>query len=209
MLYQLQQQRDVEIVGLLTTVNERFQRVTMHGVRREILQAQAAAAGLPLWEVPIPWPCSNEDYEQRLQECLQRARQAGVDAVAFGDLFLEDVRAYRERQMAHTGVRPLFPLWGKPANTFGLARRLLSAGVRAVVVCVDPVRLTPPTAWLGRFYDEAFLQELPPDVDPCGERGEFHTLCIAGPMFRWNLSIQFAEMVQREGFWYLDVGLAQ
>lgn len=209
MLYQLRQQSDIEVVGLLTTVNEHFGRVTMHGVRREVLRRQAEAVGLPLWEVSLPWPCNNSDYEQRMFRWLEKAREVGIDAVAFGDLFLEDVRNYRERQLAGTGIEPLFPLWGRPPDTEKLARCMLEAGLEAMTVCIDSGRLRPPSMWLGRRYDAAFLRELPPDVDPCGERGEFHTLCVAGPMFRFPLRVAVGDTVERDGFWYVDVELAK
>ncbi|MCS7021976.1 MAG: adenine nucleotide alpha hydrolase [Gemmataceae bacterium] len=208
LLHVLRQRADVDVVGLLTTVNEKFGRVAMHGVRREVLQAQAQATGLPLWEIPLPWPCSNADYEQRMNQWLTRAQQAGITAVAFGDLFLEDVRAYREKQLAATGIIPMFPLWGKASATAQLAHDMLAAGLQAVVVCVDPSQLQPPLAWIGRRYDTDFLRELPPHVDPCGERGEFHTLCVAGPMFRYPLDITLGSVVQRDGFYFVDVQLA-
>jgi uncharacterized protein (TIGR00290 family) len=208
MLHVLRQQDDVEVIGLLTTINETFGRVAMHGVRREILRAQAHAVGLPLWEVPLPWPCTNADYEQRMHRWLVSAKQAGITAVAFGDLFLEDVRAYREQQLATTGITPLFPLWGKPQHTAALAETMLSAGLQAVVVCVDARRLSPPQSWVGRCYSRQFLQELPSDVDPCGERGEFHTLCVSGPMFRHSLTVALGEVVEREGFYFVDLQLA-
>lgn len=207
-LHVLRQQDDVEVVGLLTTVNEVFGRVAMHGVRREVLLAQAEAVGLPLWEIPLPWPCTNADYEQRMQRWLVKAQQAGITAVAFGDLFLEDIRAYREKQLAGTGITPLFPLWGKPQDTATLAETMLSAGLQAVVVCVDPRKLSPPQHWVGHQYSRQFLEKLPRDVDPCGERGEFHTFCIAGPMFLRSLTVTFGTVVEREGFYYGDVQLA-
>lgn len=208
MLHVLRQRDDVEVVGLLTTVNEAFGRVAMHGVRREVLRAQARAAGLPLWEIPLPWPCSNVEYEERMLRWCTCARQAGITAVAFGDLFLEDVRAYREQKLAQVGLRPLFPLWGRPQDTAALAETMLAAGLQAVLVCVDPRRLDPPQRWIGRWYTRQFLQDLPADVDPCGERGEFHTLCVAGPMFHHPLKITLGTAVERDGFWFLDSQLA-
>jgi uncharacterized protein (TIGR00290 family) len=208
MLYGLRQRDDVEVVGLLTTVNEAFGRVAMHGVRRDILRAQARAAGLPLWEIPLPWPCSNTEYEERMHRWCTCARQAGITAVAFGDLFLEDVRAYREQKLAQVGLRPLFPLWERPQDTAALAETMLAAGLQAVLVCVDPRRLDPPQRWIGRWYTRQFLQDLPADVDPCGERGEFHTLCVAGPMFRHPVQITLGTAVERDGFWFLDSQLA-
>jgi len=208
MLHVLRQRDDVEVVGLLTTVNEAFGRVAMHGVRREVLRAQARAAGLPLWEIPLPWPCSNVEYEERMLRWCTCARQAGITAVAFGDLFLEDVRAYREQQLGQVGLRPLFPLWGRPQDTAALAETMLAAGLQAAVVCIDPRRLDPPQRWIGRWYTRQFLQDLPSDVDPCGEQGEFHTLCVAGPMFRYPVQITLGTAVERDGFWFIDSQLA-
>lgn len=204
MLHVLRQRDDVEVVGLLTTVNEVFGRVAMHGVHRDILRAQARAAGLPLWEIPLPWPCSNADYEQRMYRWCTCARQAGITAVAFGDLFLEDVRAYREQKLAAVGLKPLFPLWGHPQDTAALAETMLAGGLQAAVVCVDSQRLAPPQRWIGRWYNLQFLWDLPQDVDPCGERGEFHTLCVAGPMFRHPLKIALGTVIERDGFWFID-----
>ena len=199
-LHVLRQQADVEVVGLLTTLNDEFQRVAMHGVRRSVLEAQAAAAGLPLWVVPLPWPCTNEIYEQRMAEVCERAVAEHVDAVAFGDLFLEDVRAYRVRQLAPTGLEPLFPLWGIP--TAELARTMITGGLRARVVCVDSGKLD--ASFAGREFDEGFLRDLPEGTDPCAERGEFHTCVYAGPMFREELRLEAGEVVDREGFVFAD-----
>jgi|SRR5262245_22117818 len=193
----------VDVVGLLTTFNEAAGRVSMHAVRQELVEAQAAAAGLPLWPVPLPWPCSNEDYEQRMREAIARALSEGVTHIAFGDLFLEDIRAYRIRRLAGSGIEPLFPLWCSPAETPALARRLIAGGVRAVLTCVDPRQM--PERFAGRSYDSALLAELPPDVDPCGERGEFHTFCCAGPMFSCEISVQMGEAISRDGFRFVDL----
>lgn len=202
-LHVLRQQRDVEIVGLLTTFNEAAGRVAMHAVRRALVEAQASAAGLPLWPVLLPWPCSNAEYEQRMSAVIDRARQEGITHVAFGDLFLQDVRDYRIRQLSGTGVEPLFPLWGSPADTPGLARRMLDGGLRAVLTCVDPKQL--PESFAGRPYDAALLADLPPDVDPCGERGEFHTFCFRGPMFASEIAVQVGETLSRDGFCFTDL----
>lgn len=199
-LHVLRQQADVEVVGLLTTLNDEFQRVAMHGVRRSVLEAQAAAAELPLWVVPLPWPCTNEIYEQRMAEVCDRAVAENIDAVAFGDLFLEDVRAYRERQLKPTGLEPLFPLWGIP--TAELARTMIAGGLRARVVCVDTKQL--PASFAGREFDEAFLADLPEGTDPCAERGEFHTCVYAGPMFSAPLRLEAGEVVNRDGFVFAD-----
>ena len=186
--------------GLLTTLNPEFQRVAMHGVRRSVLEAQAAAAGLPLWVVPLPWPCTNEIYEQRMAEACDRAIAEHVDAVAFGDLFLEDVRAYRERQLGPTGLEPLFPLWGIPTSE--LARKMIAGGLRARVVCVDSKQL--PASFAGREFDEEFLADLPDGIDACAERGEFHTCVYAGPMFSSALRLEVGKVVDREGFVFAD-----
>jgi uncharacterized protein (TIGR00290 family) len=203
-LHVLRGDRSVEICGLLTTLNTEFDRVAMHGVRRAVLEAQAAAAGLPLWIVPLPWPCSNEIYEQRMAEVCRRAVDEGIDGVAFGDLFLEDVRAYRERNLAPTGLEPLFPLWKIP--TAELAREMIAGGLRARISCVDTEKLD--ASFAGREFDEALLRDFPPDIDPCAERGEFHTCVYAGPMFSRPLAITTGEIVTRERFVFADLFLA-
>lgn len=204
-LHVLRQEPHVEVVGLLTTFNEAVDRVAMHAVRRTLVEAQATAARLPLWPVPLPCPCSNAEYEERMRAVIGRARREGVTHVAFGDLFLEDVREYRIRMLSGTGLEPLFPLWCSPADTPELAWRMLDGGLRAVVTCVDPKQLAEP--FVGRPYDAAFLADLPPGVDPCGERGEFHTFCFAGPMFASAITVQVGETVSREGFRFADLVL--
>jgi uncharacterized protein (TIGR00290 family) len=199
-LHVLHQQPDIEIVGLLTTLNTEFQRVAMHGTRRSVLEAQAAAAGLPLWIVPLPWPCSNEIYEQRMTEACNRAIAEHVDAVAFGDLFLADVRAYRETQLKPTGLEPLFPLWEIPTGQ--LAREMIAGGLRAKLACIDTKQL--PGTFAGRDFNETLLEDLPAETDPCGERGEFHTCVYAGPMFTAPLNIEPGEIVNRDGFVFAD-----
>jgi uncharacterized protein (TIGR00290 family) len=201
-LHELRRDPLVDVVGLLTTVNAAFDRIAMHGVRAALLRAQAAAAGLPLCEVPIGWPCVNEAYEAAMSEAIVRIRQAWSPThVAFGDLFLEDVRAYRESRMQSTGLEPLFPLWGRP--TRALAGAMLEAGVRTRIVCLDPGKL--PRALAGRLLDQALLDELPADVDPCGERGEFHTFVAEGPMLRGRIEVAPGEVVEREGLVYADL----
>lgn len=213
-LHLLQQQNEYEIAGLLTTVNSRFGRVAMHGFREELLQRQADAAKLPLWSVPLPWPCSNEQYEAAMSEACARAVEVGIEAIAFGDLFLEDIRAYRESKLASTGLQPLFPCWGLP--TADLARAMIASGLRAHLVCVDPRQLD--ASFAGRPFDATLLAELPASVDPCGERGEFHTFVSAGPMFSRQAPPEFApgsgsrsieirrgEIVERDGFVYADL----
>jgi len=205
-LHLLLQQPQFEIVGLLTTINTHFGRVAMHGFRQELLEEQAEAAGLPLWPVPLPWPCSNEQYETAMAAACARAVSEGIDAIAFGDLFLEDIRAYREARLAGTGLEPLFPCWR--ISTDQLARQMIAAGLRAHLVCVDPRQLDARFA--GRLFDEALLNELPPTVDPCGERGEFHTFVSAGPMFARggpsrSIEIRRGDVVERDGFVYADL----
>jgi uncharacterized protein (TIGR00290 family) len=200
-LHVLRQQGAVEVVGLLTTINAAFDRVAMHAVRTELLRAQAAAAGLPLWPVPIPWPCSNTQYEAAMGEAMARARDAGIALIAFGDLFLEDIRAYREDRLRESGLRPLFPLWGAP--TGALAAQMVSAGLRARLTCVDPSKLGAHFA--GREFDAALLGELPASVDPCGERGEFHTFAYDGPMFSRPVEVRGGEVVVRDGFVFADL----
>jgi uncharacterized protein (TIGR00290 family) len=200
-LHVLRQRDDVEVVALLTTMNATHGRVAMHAVREALLRRQAVAAGLPLWTVPLPWPCPNETYEQLLDAVFARARAEGIDAIAYGDLFLEDIRAYREARHAGTGIEALFPLWRQP--TPELARAMVDAGLRAVLTCVDPKQLDP--AFAGRDFDAGLLRELPPGVDPCGERGEFHTFVHAGPMFSAPIAIRTGEVVARDGFVFADV----
>jgi uncharacterized protein (TIGR00290 family) len=200
-LHLLRQQPGIELVGLLTTLNSEFQRVAMHGTRRAVLEAQAEAAQLPLWVVPLPWPCSNEVYEQRMSEVCNRALREKIDAVAFGDLFLPDIRAYREKQLQPTGLEPLFPLWGIP--TASLAREMMASGLRAKLACVDTKQL--PGSFAGREFDATLLADLPPKTDPCGERGEFHTCVYAGPMFAKPLPLESGEVVDRDGFVFADL----
>ena len=188
-------------MGLLTTVNAVFDRVAMHGVRRALLEAQASALGLPLHVVELPWPCSNEVYEARMAAAVDVALEAGVEAMVFGDLFLEDVRGYRERALEGTGVRPLFPLWKRP--TSAVASELLALGVSAVVSCVDTSQA--PAGLAGRRYDRALLDELPLGVDPCGENGEFHTVVVDGPDFSEAVRVTIGETVERDGFVFTDV----
>jgi uncharacterized protein (TIGR00290 family) len=199
-LHVLRQRGNCEIVGLLTTVNSEFDRVAMHGTRRSVLEAQARAAGLPLWAVPLPWPCSNEDYEQRMREVCARAVGEDVEAIAFGDLFLQDVRAYREKQLEPTGIEPMFPLWQQPTST--LAHEMIANGLCAKLTCVDTRQL--PSTFAGREFDEALLRELPSETDRCGERGEFHTCVYAGPMFHSPIFLEAGEIVTRDGFAYAD-----
>ena len=200
-LHVLRQRDDVLVVGLLTTVNQAYDRVAMHAVRLALLEAQAAAAGLPLSVARIPSPCPNEVYERAMEEALAQARANGVRGVAFGDLYLEDVRRYREERMRPTGLQPLFPLWGRP--TRALAEEMLASGVKARLTCVDPRRLD--RSFAGREFSRELLRDLPGDVDPCGENGEFHSFAWDGPMFRQPVPVRGGEIVEREGFVFADL----
>lgn len=202
-LHVLRQQDDVEVVGLLSSFNEAADRVSMHAVRRELAEAQADRAGLPLWPVFLPWPCSNEQYEARMQEAIDRAKEQAVTHVAFGDLFLTDIRDYRMRQLAGTGIEPLFPIWCSPDRTEGLAHQMQAAGLCAIITCVDPRQLDE--SFVGRQFDRSLLDELPDHVDPCGENGEFHTFCYAGPTFSGRIEVRLGEIVRRNGFVYADI----
>lgn len=200
-LHEVRRAGEVEVVGLLTTVTEAFARVSMHAVREALLDRQAAAAGLPCRKVRLPWPCPNDAYEARMGEAIAAARAEGVTHVVFGDLFLPDVRAYREAKLAGSGVAPLFPLWGR--DTGRLAREMLDGGLRATLTCVDPRQLDPALA--GRPFDRALLDALPAGVDPCGENGEFHTFAWAGPMFAAPVPVVPGEVVLRDGFVFADL----
>ena len=200
-LHVLRRQSEYEIVGLLTTINEAASRVAMHAVRETLLERQAEAAGLPLVKVPIPHPCPNDAYETAMAEAMARAKQEDIAAVAFGDLFLEDVRRYREEKLAPTGIAPVFPIWG--LETTALAREMVAAGLRAHVTCVDPKQLDPRFA--GRTFDESFLDDLPAGVDPCGENGEFHSFAWSGPMFAKPIPVAPGEIVERDGFVFADL----
>jgi uncharacterized protein (TIGR00290 family) len=197
----LRRRGEVEVVGLLTTVNTRFERVAMHGTRKALLQAQSEAAALPLWEVPLPWPCRNEEYELAMQGACASAIAAGITAIAFGDLFLEDVRKYREDRLRGTGLEPLFPIWG--IDTKKLLEEMLDAKLKTRIVCVDPSKL--PAQFAGRDLSRELMAELPPGADPCGENGEFHTFAYDGPMFSDPIAIESGEVVFRDGFVYADV----
>ncbi|MFZ0805962.1 MAG: ATP-binding protein [Candidatus Sulfotelmatobacter sp.] len=200
-LHLLRQQAEYEIAGLLTTFNQAFDRVAMHGVRRALVEQQASAAELPLWTVPLPWPCANEQYEALMSQACRDAIARGIECVAFGDLFLEDVRAYRERQLSGTGLEPVFPLWGLP--THALARQMIVAGLQATMTCVDPSKLD--VSFAGRSFDQQLLDDLPSTVDPCGEKGEFHTFAHAGPMFAREIPTIPGETVIRDSFAFADL----
>jgi uncharacterized protein (TIGR00290 family) len=202
-LHVLRRSEVVEVVGLLTTFNEAFDRVAMHAVRRELVEAQAASAGLPLIPVMLPYPCSNEVYETRMMAAIGEAKSKGVTHMAFGDLLLEDIREYRVRLLESTGLEPLFPIWTTAEDTPDLARQMLHAGLRAVLTCVDSKQLDKN--FVGRQYDEKLLAELPVGVDPCGERGEFHTFCYRCPEFSTEIPVTVGDIVEREGFWFADL----
>lgn len=202
-LHTLRTAGDADVLALLTTFNAEFDRVAMHAVRRSLVEAQARAIGLPLLPVPLPWPCSNAQYEAAMQSALTHAQETfQITHVAFGDLFLEDIRRYREEQLAaHAGLTPLFPLWGLPTDA--LARQMIGGGLRARLTCVDPRHLS--RSFAGRVYDVALLADLPPGVDPCGENGEFHTFAYAGPMFSGEVEVDLGEIVERDGFVFADL----
>jgi uncharacterized protein (TIGR00290 family) len=200
-LHVLREREDIQVVGLLTTVNEVFGRVAMHAVRTELLHAQAEAVGLPLWQIEIPYLSSNEEYERATGKAMAYAHGEGVSAVAFGDLFLEDVRRCREEGMRETGIEPRFSLWGLP--TRALSRTMVVSGPKARVTCVDPKQL--PAGFAGSAYDDNFLDELPGAADPCGERGEFHTFVYDRPMFSRPVPMIAGEVVESDGFVFADL----
>jgi uncharacterized protein (TIGR00290 family) len=200
-LHVLRQQPDVQVAALITTFNSEADRVAMHAVRRALAEAQAERTGLPLWAVELPWPCSNEEYEHRMHAVCQRAKDAGITVIAFGDLFLEDVRKYRIRQLEGSGLAPLFPLW--QIATDRLSRQMIAGGVKAKITCVDPSKLAKTFA--GRDYDVKLLEDLPPAVDPCGENGEFHTFVYDSPMFTSPIGVRAGGVVERDGFVFADV----
>ncbi len=200
-LHVLRQDPTVEVVALLTTFNEAAGRVAMHAVRRKLVLEQAARAGLPLWQVPLPSPCSNEVYERQMRGALDLARADGLTHVAFGDLFLEDVRRYREERLAGSGLEPIFPLWGRPTRE--LAEEMIAAGLKATLTCVDPRQID--RFLTGRAFDASLLADLPATADPCGEKGEFHSFVHAGPMFTSPIGVAIGEVVERDGFVFCDV----
>jgi uncharacterized protein (TIGR00290 family) len=203
-LHVLRSHPEYEVVGLLTTFNEAANRVAMHAVRRELVERQAFAAGLPLWPVHLPWPCANEQYEERMAEACKTAISNRIEGIAFGDLFLEDVRAYREERLRGTGLEPIFPLWDRP--THRLARAMIRSGLRAKLTCVDTKQLD--AEFVGREFDEDLLAALPADVDPCGEKGEFHSFVYAGPMFDLDIPVVVGETVVRDQFVFADLSSA-
>ena len=203
-LHKVRLEGEYEIIGALTTITENFQRVSMHGVRLDVLGAQLRAANLPLVQVMIPFPCPNEVYEERMGVVVKAAAAAGITKIIFGDLFLEDIRAYREEKLRGTGIKAVFPLWKQPTDK--LAHEMIAGGLKARVVCIDPTRV--PTTLAGAWFDEKLLAKLPPDVDPCAENGEFHTCVLGGPMFGKNINVTVGEITQREDFVFADLMLA-
>jgi uncharacterized protein (TIGR00290 family) len=201
MLHVLRREGAGTAAALLTSINEHAARVSMHGVREVVLRAQAEATGLPLIVVPLPYPCSNEIYEERMAAVVAQAAADGFTHIAFGDLFLEDIRRYREDRLQGTGLTPLFPLWGQP--TGALAREMIAGGLRAKIACLDPRQM--PRTFIGADFDRALLDALPSTVDPCGERGEFHTCVTAGPMFSREIPLELGDTVERDGFLFADL----
>jgi uncharacterized protein (TIGR00290 family) len=204
-LHEIRRSGELDVVGALTTVTETFERVSIHGVRQQILHAQLEAAGLPPRIVPIPYPCPNEIYEARISEAVDKAVREGVTHIIFGDLFLADIRAYREQKLRGTGITPVFPLWARP--TLPLARAMIASGLEAYLATVDLKKL--PAEFADRKFDARLLADLPEGVDPCGENGEFHTCVVAGPMFSQRLAVVTGERVERDGYAYCDLVMAR
>ena len=200
-LHEVRRAGAFDVVGALTTVNETFGRVSIHGVRESVLHAQLASAGLPPCVVPIPYPCSNETYEARMGAAVAAATCDGITHVIFGDLFLADIRAYREQKLAGTGITPVFPLWRRP--TSALARDMIASGLEAYLVSIDRAKLD--RSFAGRNFDERLLKDLPAGIDPCGENGEFHTFVFAAPIFSQRIEVVRGDIVDREGFAYCDL----
>src|SRR5262245_4132958 len=200
-LHMLRQRSDVDVAGLLTTINEQFDRVAMHAVRTDLLRRQAESLGLPLRLVSLPFPCGNDVYEERMRAAIGAAQADGIEGIAFGDLFLADVRQYPERMLEETGITPLFPIWGRPTSE--LAREMTAGGLRAQITCIDPRCL--PATLAGREYDGDFLKALPDGVDPCGENGEFHSFAFDGPMFNRPVGFTKGDTVERDGFIFTDL----
>jgi uncharacterized protein (TIGR00290 family) len=197
----LRQNPDIRVDGLFSTINEAFDRVAMHAVRVALLQMQADSIGLPIHLIPIPYPCSNAEYAEIMDEFVDREKERGVECFAFGDLFLDDIREYRESSLSGTGIEPIFPIWGM--DTHALSTNMLESGLRAQITCVDPRQLAPEFS--GREYDKRFLTEIPPGVDPCGENGEFHSFAFDGPMFGHRINIKVGETTSRDNFVFTDL----
>ena len=200
-LHVLQQQQDIEVVGLFCTFNEKYKRGAMHAVRTELIIQQAERTGIPLHLIPIPDPCSDAAYKTIMESFIEEVKSEGIDSIAFGDLFLEDVRRYREDNLAGTGITPIFPLWKIPTDE--LSHQMINSGLRAVITCIDPKQL--PGDFSGHEYNSTFLEKIPDTVDPCGEKGEFHSFAYDGPMFKGKVNICIGETITRDGFVFTDV----
>ena len=200
-LHKLQKNPEIDLVGLFCTVNKEFDRVAMHGVRVELLQKQAKSIGLPLVIIEIPYPCSNVEYEKIMGQFVDRAKIDNIEYFAFGDLFLEDIRNYREEKLKGSGIKPIFPIWGIPTDK--LSREMISSGLRSVITCINPKQI--PKEFVGREFDESFLDSLPEAIDPCGENGEFHSFAFDGPMFKEQIEIFVGDIVHRDDFVFADV----
>ena len=203
-LHKLRQDPEIEVVGLFCTVNQKFDRVAMHGVRRELLELQAERVDLPLVIIDIPYPCSNNEYETRMMALIEQVIANKIECCAFGDLYLEDVRQYRENNLEGTGITPLFPLWGTPTDE--LSGKMVQSGLRAIITCVDPKSL--PDKFVGREYDASFLADIPESIDPCGENGEFHSFAFQGPMFTKPIEVSAGDIVHRDGFVFSELLLS-
>ena len=200
-LYKLQQNPEIDLAGLFCTVNKEFGRVAMHGVRVELIQKQAKSIGLPLEIIEIPYPCSNAEYEKIMDRFVERAKDDNIEYFVFGDLFLEDVRNYREEKLNGSGIKPVFPVWGIPTDR--LAREMIGGGLRALITCIDPKKT--PKEFIGREFDEELLDSLPETIDPCGENGEFHSFVFDGPMFKEQIEIFPGQIVHRDDFVFIDI----
>ena len=200
-LHVLQREPHVDVAGLFCTVNKEFDRVAMHAVRVELLQQQAKSVGLPLYMIRIPYPCSNDEYDEAMASFIDEAKKENIECFAFGDLFLEDVRRYREERLKETGIMPIFPVWGIPTKE--LSRKMVASGLKAVITCVDPRFLA--REFSAREYNGSFLDDIPEGVDPCGENGEFHSFAFNGPMFQNPIEILLGETVHRDGFVFTDI----
>lgn len=204
-LHVLRQNPDIDIVGLFSTVNKVFDRVTMHGVRRELLKHQAKSAELPLDVIEIPYPCNNDEYVAIMKDFILMAKEKGVECFAFGDLFLEHVRKYRENLLQGTGITPLFPIWG--ISTTALSQQMVSNGLKAVITCINADQFSQEYA--GREYNKSFLEDIPDSIDPCGENGEFHSFAFDGPMFQYPIKVIAGETICRDGAYFTDLLLAK
>lgn len=200
-LYQLKKMPDIDLVGLFSTYNQKFERIAMHSTRLDLVKMQASEAGLPIELIPLPFPCSNEDYEKIMGDFIKSVIERGITHIAFGDLFLEDIRQYRIDKLEGTGITPIFPIWGIPTNE--LSRTMIASGLRSQVTCIDPKQI--PEEFAGQEYNSDFIESLPDSVDPCGENGEFHSFAFAGPMFKNHIPITVGETVKRDGFIFTDV----